>query len=54
MDMDAQRTSEERSRTHIHNKPVYVGPAHWPSVRVFANGPEDWGSISGRVIPNGT
>ena len=24
---------------------------HWPSVRVFANGPGDWGSIPGQVIP---
>ena len=25
---------------------IYI-KAHWPSGRVFANGPEDWGSISG-------
>ena len=25
--------------------------ANWTSSRVFANGPGDWGSISGRVIP---
>ena len=24
---------------------------NWPGGRVFANGPGDWGSISGRVIP---
>ena len=29
----------------------YGWPAHWPWGRVFVNGPEDWGSISGRVIP---
>ena len=26
-------------------------PAHWPSGRVIANGPGDWGWIPGRVIP---
>ena len=25
-------------------------PAHWPSGRVFANGPVDWSSIPGRVM----
>ena len=29
---------------------IYI-PGHWPSVRVFANGPGDLGSIPGRVIP---
>ena len=28
-----------------------IWPAHWSSDSVFANGPGDWGSISGRVIP---
>ena len=32
-------------------KRAYIGPVHWPSGRVFAYGPGDWGSISGRVIP---
>ena len=26
-------------------------PDHWPSVRVFTNGPGDWCSISGQVMP---
>ena len=26
-------------------------PGHWPSGRVFANGPRDRGSIPGQVIP---
>ena len=34
----------------IKNNLLYR-PAHRPSGRVFANGPGDWGSISGRVIP---
>ena len=24
---------------------------HWPNARVFNNGPGDWGSIPGQVIP---
>ena len=31
--------------THMHTHPIAI------MVRVFANGPGDWGSISGQVIP---
>ena len=30
---------------------MYMAVGHWLMSRVFTNGPADWGSILGRVIP---
>ena len=36
---------------HLLMLSATLEPAQWLSGRMFANGPGDWGSISGRVIP---